>query len=190
MGQNGQSGRGIDIHYMLYDKTKEQTKGWAWWHYSLSPENAYTLIREKLQPKFGNDNPDGKGFIYFLQQKVLFQFFSRNKDEKNRDHWVLLLAWPSADLEFPELWSVFNNEVFKHIGSGKDDIPEELSVFDYDPHYCKLVHSGGTCNVERGKNSRELVEKAESMGKVNVVFYCEQSSGKAGIITEPKPGRN
>lgn len=187
MGQNGQSGRDVEAHYMLYDKTKEQSKGWVWWHHSLSPDNAYTLLREKLQPRFGNGNPEAKGFIAVAQQKILFQYFSRDKDERNRDHWVLLLAWLPDGLTFSELWSIFDNEVFKHIGSGKDDIPEELSVFDYDPNYCRLVHSGGDDSVEQGKNGRELVEKAESFGKVDVVFYCEHSDGNARVITEPKP---
>lgn len=187
MGQNGQSGKNIETRYMFYDKTKEKNKGWVWWHHTLSPDNAYNLLREKLQQKFGNGDPDGKGFITDGNQKIFYQYFSRDKDEKNRKHWVLLLAWPSASLDSPEIWSIFDNEVFKHIGSGKDDIPEVLSVFDYDPSYCKLVHSGGDDSVEPGRNARELVEKAESFGKVNVVFYCEQSDGYTRIITEPKP---
>ena len=187
MGQNGQSGEVIETHYMFYDKTKEQNRGWFWWHHSLSPDNAYTLLREKLQPKFGNENPEGKGFITFLQKRVLFQYFPRNKDEKNRDHWVLLLAWPQADLEISELWSIFDNGVFKHVGSGQDDVPEELSSFDYNPFYYRLTHTGGEGSVEQGKEGRKLVENAERIGMVNVTFYCERSNGRAEIITQPRP---
>lgn len=187
MGLNGQSGKVNLTRYMFYDKTKElNNQGWFWFHHTLPPEAANKLLRDELQPKFGNEKPEGKGFVTILQQKVLFQYFPRNKDDRNRDHWVLLLAWPPANMKTSELWSVFDDEVFGHVGSGQDDIPKVLSIFEYNPNYVKLTYTGGKGSVER-ENGRGLVEKAEDEGLVSVAFYCERPNGKADIITQPVP---
>lgn len=184
MGQNGQNGNNQTL-YMLYDKTKEASKGWSWYHHTLSLEEASKLIRDELSPKFGNSSPEGKGFVAFQHRKVLFQFFPRANDDRNREHWVLLLAWPRANAELSELWSILDDDVFRHVGSGRDDIPDGLSSYEYNPNYMKLTYVGASITMASGK-SREVVENVEHRDKVDVVFYCERSTGKTEIITQPK----
>jgi hypothetical protein len=170
---------------MLYDKTKEATNCWSWYHYSLSLDLAKKLYRDDLSPKFGNSIPDGKGLLRFQNRKVLFQYFPRTSDDRNREHWVLLLAWPPEGTSFPEAWAILEDEVFKYVASGKDDIPKILSQYEYNPDYIKLTYFGGAGTVPADKG-RDIVENIERRGKVDIAFYCEKSNGKAEIVTSPR----
>jgi hypothetical protein len=169
--------------YAFYDKSKDaKNNGWVWFHRELVFGEIVRFYRDHLQTYFGNGVPDGKGFVSFYDSLVLYEYFPVGKDDKRRDHWVLLLAWLPENVEITEAWKVLDNEIFQHVKSDKHTLPDQLSGCDYDPDIVKLTNTGAKVVVPSDKG-RLYIEDIRKRGAVKITFYCERG-GEATIETQ------
>lgn len=188
VGQECTIGELPEPRYAFFDKTKEATNnGWVWFHRELLLDDIVRFYRDHFQGYFGNGVPDGKGFVRFGESRVLYQYVSTGNDEKGRGRWVLLMGWLPATVNLSEVWKILDNEIFKHVASGKFTLPEQLSVFDYHAEIVKLTYTGGKAVVSSDKG-RLYLEKIRDRGAVNITFYWEKPNGEAIIETQKKNG--
>jgi hypothetical protein len=186
VGQECTTGEPPEPRYAFYDKSKDaKNNGWVWFHRELLLDDIVRFYRDHFQGYFGNGVPDGRGFVRFDDSLVLYQYSPVGKDDKGRDHWVLLMAWLPASVETAETWKVLDNEVFQHVASGKCTLPEQLSVFDYHAEIAKLTYAGAKAVVASDK-ARLYIENIRRRGAVNITFYWEKPDGKAIIETQKK----
>ena len=185
-GQECTTGELPEPRYAFYDKSQDaRNNGWAWFHRELPIEKIVRFYRDHLLTYF-RDGVDGRGFVRFNDELVLYQFFPAGKDDKRRDHWVLLLAWVDGNVPLSQLWKVFNNHTFQHVASGKYTLPEPpLSVLDYDPEFVKLTYDGAKKEVHSEKG-RLYIEDIRRRGEVDITFYWEKPNGQATIETQKK----
>jgi len=174
--------------YAFYDKTKDvKNNGWVWFHKDLKLDQIRQCYQECLLSRLGNGVPDGLGFVVFESRLVLYKFFPAGKDDKGRDHWVLLLAWLGKGTSPLAEWKRFEGGVFRHVEVDKENLSPQLSEFDYRPECTKLMYSGGELEVDIEKG-REYIQKLIECGKVDVVFYREKPNKRAVIETVKKGG--
>jgi hypothetical protein len=178
-------GNAGEARYAFYDKRKDKNDGWLWFHRELSLDNIIRFYRDYFVEYFRNALPEGRGFVRFEGSLVLYQYRSDGKDEKGRDHWVLLLAWIPESHRTSDAWGVLDNEIFRHVSSGKDTLPDQLSVFDYESEIVKLAYEGSTVDGIASDDGRSYVEQIESRGAVNIVFY-RVAHDKVTIKTQKK----
>ena len=179
------TGEPPEPRYAFYDKSKEEkNNGWIWFHRDLVLDNIIKFYRDDFQGHFGNGVPDGRGFVRVGDFLWLYQYSPAGKDDKARDHWVLLLA-RLPEKEASGAWNVFENGVFKHVASGKDSVPELLSEFDYDPEIVKLTYAGATVVVPSDKG-RFYIQEIKTRGAVNVIFCREKPNGETTITTQKR----
>lgn len=179
------TGESRKVHYAFYDKNKDsRNNGWVWFHRGLSLEAINGFYRDHLQAYFGNGIPDGKGFASAADSLVLYRYFPAGKDDRGRDHWVLLLAWLPSDTPHSDALEALEDGVFKHIERDKETIPPQLSDFDYRPDCIKLMFEGCDLEVESHDKGREYIQRIGDCGAVSVVFYREKPNGKALIRTQ------
>lgn len=172
--------------YAFYDKSKDaKNNGWVWFHRELLLDDIVKFYRDHFQAHFGNNVPAGRGFIPFGDFLVLYQYSPAGKDDKGRDHWVLLMAWLPANVQIPETWKVLDSEIFQHVAKGKFTLPDQLSEFDYQPEIVKLTYAGAKIAVPTEKG-RLYIENIRERGAVDVTFYWEKSNGEAIIETKKK----
>ena len=143
------------------------------------------FYQEHFKAYFGNGVPDGRGFVCFGDSLVLYQYSPAGKDDKARDHWVLLLAWLPEITQTSDVWTVLENGIFQHVASDKDTMPEQLSVFDYQSEIVKLTYAGAKAVVPSDKG-RWYVQEIKNRGAVNIIFYREKLNGEAIIETQKK----
>lgn len=180
----GESG---EPRYAFYDKNKDQrNNGWVWFHRGLSLESISGFYRDHFQACFGNGVPDGKGFVCFGDSLVLYQYFPAGKDDRGREHWVLLLAWLPANVPPSDALKGLEDGVFRHVQADKETMPPQLSDFDYRPECVKLMYDGFELEVESHEKGREYVRRINDRGAVVISFYRERPSGKAFIKTQKK----
>lgn len=180
------NGEPPEPRYAFYDKSKDaKNNGWVWFHRDLVLDNIIKFYRDDFQAHFGNGVPDGRGFICVGDSLVLYQYSPAGKDDKARDHWVLLLAWLPEIKEASDAWNILENGVFKHVASGKDPVPELLSVFDYQSEIVKLTYAGAAAVVPSDKG-RLYIQEIKNRGAVNVIFYREMPNGEAIIKTQKR----
>lgn len=180
------TGEPPEARYAFYDKSKDaKNNGWVWFHRDLVLDNIIKFYRDHVSARFGDGVPDGRGFICVGDSLVLYQYSRAGKDDKARDHWVLLLAWLPVIKEPLDALNVLENEVFKHVASGKDPVPEVLSVFDYQSEIVKLTYAGAKA-VVRSDKARLYIQEIKNRGAVNVIFYREKPDGEAIIETQKK----
>lgn len=169
--------------YAFYDKNQDaRNNGWVWYHRELPLDKIVRFYRDHFLTYF-RDGVGGSGFVRFEDSLVLYQVFPADKDNKGRDHWVLLLAWLPANVEIYEVWKVLNNGVFRHVESDKKTLPEQLSIFDYDHDFVKLMYDGAKLDVPSDKG-RLYIEKIRHRGAVDITFYWEKPNGEATIETQ------
>ena len=172
--------------YAFYDKSKDaKNNGWVWFHRDLLLDDIIKFYRDHFQAYFGNGVPDGRGFVCFGDSLVLYQYSPAGKDDKARDHWVLLLAGLPEIRQTSDAWTVLENGIFQHVKSGKDTVPEQLSVFDYQSEIVKLTYGGAKAVVTSDK-ARSYIQEIENRGAVNIIFYREKPNGEAIIETQKK----
>ena len=180
---NGQSGNPTEQAplYAFYDKTKEKQKGLVWAHRELLEGDLVTkFLRDQLLSKFGRDTPKGKGYVRLPDWCVAYQFLDGGKDEKNREHWTLLMAWFPNMVELGDLLSVFDDDVFKHVASKGVGLPKVLPKFEYEPKFSQLAFEGSRIEEEIShENARRISEGIMERGEVDIVFYHE-SLGQDG----------
>ena len=180
------TGEPPELRYAFYDKSRDaKNNGWIWFHRELVLDDITKFYRDHFQAHFGNGVPDGRGFVGFGDSLVLYQYSPAGKDDKGRDHWVLLLAWLPEIKETSAACNVLENEVFQHVASGKNPVPELLSVFDYHSEIVKLTYAGAEAVVPSGKG-RLYIQEIKNRGAVNVIFYREKPNGEAIIKTQKR----
>ena len=186
VNQKCTTGEPSEPRYAFYDKSKDaKNNGWVWFHRDLLLDDIINFYQDHFKAYFGNGVPDGKGFVCFGDSLVLYQYSPAGKDDKARDHWVLLLAWLPEIKQTSDELNVLENEVFQHVASGKDSVPELLSVFDYQSEIVKLTYAGAEAVVPSDKG-RQYIQEIKKRGAVNVIFYREKPNGEAIIKTQKR----
>jgi hypothetical protein len=181
------TGESQNPRYAFYDKNKDASNnGWVWFHRDLNIEVVSGFYRDQLQLHLGNGIPDGQGFVSAGESLVVYRYFPAGKDDRGRDHWVLLLAWLPPDTAHAAALKTLENEVFKHVETDIVNIPPQLSDFDYRKDCVKLMFDGGQLEVDSHKTGRDYIEKIIHCGAVNIFFYREKPNGKALICTQKK----
>lgn len=172
--------------YAFYDKTKEsKNNGWLWFHRDLTPADLINFNRDHLLSHLPSGDFCWQGFVPLPKYTVSFKIYQAGKDDKGRDHWVLLSAWWPVGASHSNVLN-FEDVVFKHIETSKDTFPPNLRKFDYFPEFVKLIAEGGELEVESMAEGRTCIESIRNDGKVDIVFYREKPNGKALIKTKKK----
>lgn len=181
------SGEPLAPRYAFYDKGKDgRNDGWVWFHRDLSIDGIRKFYVDHFRNYFGNGVLDGKGFVCYGESLVLYQYFPGGKDDKGRDHWVLLLAWLPAKCQTSYALSILENDVFMHVRSNRDTWPPQLCEFDYQSELIKLMYEGAKVDIDSHVKGREYIRKINDRGAVNVSFYWEKPNGSATIETQKK----
>ena len=180
------TGEPPEPRYAFYDKSKEEkNNGWIWFHRDLVLDNIIKFYRDDFLAHFKDGVADGRGFVCFGDSLVLYQYSPAGKDDRGRDHWVLLLAWLPEIRQTSDAWTVLENGIFQHVASDKDTMPEQLSVFDYHSEIVKLTYAGAAAVVPSDKG-RLYIQEIKKRGAVNVIFYREKPNGEAIIKTQKR----
>jgi hypothetical protein len=187
MNQKCMTGDSHEARYAFYDKNKDaRNNGWVWFHRGLTLDGITGFYRDHFQAHLGNGVPDGAGFACSGDSLILYRYFPAGKDDRGRDHWVLLLAWLPANIHPMDALRKLDGDVFKHVESDKETMPPQLSDFDYRPDCVKLMYDGYALEVDSHDRGREYIEKVGKCGAVDIVFYREKANGRAVIKTQKK----
>lgn len=168
--------------YAFYDKEHIENDGWVWFHRNLVLSDIIKFYRDEFLSRVGNDST-GQGFVRLERDFVLYRFRRGGEDSKQRNHWVLLLAWIPVSWHSRDALRVLNEAVFQHFSNGGDGIPAQLSEFDYNPIISQLTYSGAEVEVPADK-VRFYLEEIENRGSVKVVLYKSLCDDKAKIGTQ------
>lgn len=182
--QKFSSGECIGPLYAFYDKLAESNDGWQWFHRELKRDQILAIYHELLR-KIGSEPKDEKGFMFIEDWFVAFQFFSSGSDDRQRDHWVLLLAVLPGTWKSLDAWKVVDGPVFQHVAVNHESLPEALSEFDYLPDVVKITYEGGKIEMLPLDKGRGYIEEIEKRGAVDVVLYFERSN-LVTIVTQAK----